>query len=79
MPKVEDLRELYAFMRETGALHVRCGELELTLPASPPRIVDVSPPPDLADEDEDRRSLEDLLYSSGVEAGPFLRAMKRTA
>jgi hypothetical protein len=64
-------------MRSEGVLYARCGELELRLEAkAPPQTVDVAPP-ESTDEDDARRSIEDLLYSSGVEAEPFLRAMRQ--
>lgn len=74
------LRELYAWMRDANVLYARCGELELRLEPQPlaPRVVTPDPPGDDEAEDE-RRSLETLLYSSGVEAEPFLRALRRKA
>lgn len=69
------LRELCAWMREERVLYARCGELELRLEAVPAPPVPAADLPD-GDEDDERRSLETLLHSSGVEAEPFLRAIR---
>jgi hypothetical protein len=74
------LRELYAWMREEKILYARCGDLELRLEPAPPPLVSSVPvatsPDTESDEDPERRSLETLLYSSGAEVEPFLRAMR---
>lgn len=65
-------------MCEVGATYARMGEVELRLetPPAPPRaVVDTPAAPD-PDEDE-RRSLETLLHSSGVDPAPFIAAAKR--
>lgn len=64
-------------MRSEGILYARCGELELRLEASPAPTSPVSPDLPSDPADAERRDLEDLLYSSGAEAGPFLRAMQK--
>lgn len=74
---LDSLRDLYTWMRESGVLHARCGEVELRLEAvAPPLPVPGPPLPDEPEEDEERRSLETLLHSSGVEAEPFLKALR---
>jgi hypothetical protein len=70
------LRELYAWMRTEGILYARAGELELRLEVQPaPRVAPVEAPSEPDDDVE--RDLEDLLFSSGVEAAPFLRALRK--
>jgi hypothetical protein len=64
------LRDLYAWMRSEGVLYARMGEIELRLgPAPSLPVADESP---LSPADEERRSLETLLYSSGSDVTPFL-------
>jgi hypothetical protein len=79
---LDALRELYAFMRDSGDVtHARCGELELRreLPPAPPVHVHVAEPPSPPDDEaeDERRSLEMLLHSSGVDAGSLMRALGR--
>ena len=71
------LRELHAFMREVGATYARAGELELRLEPLPPRVVVSDPSPSTEPDDEERRSLEALLYSTGVDPSVFADAAKR--
>jgi len=65
-------------MRSTpGVLHAKCGELELHLEPLPPPSPVVVPEPSPADDlDDERRSLETLLYSAGVDVEPFMRAAR---
>ena len=84
------LRGLCACIRSEGVEFIRVGGLELRLQratsAAPPAAIATAPhPSDHAEgasedsEDAERSSLEALLYSSGAEAAPFLRAMQRRA
>jgi len=59
-------------MRKEGILYARCGDLELRLEPVAPAPPVVTPEIPLSAEDAERRSLEDLLYSSGVDPEPFL-------
>lgn len=64
-------------MRQERISYARCGELELRLelaPAPSPAIA-ASSPEDVVDDE--RQLLEELLHSSGAEAEPFLRAMRK--
>jgi hypothetical protein len=64
-------------MREVGATYARMGELELrleALPAPPPAAFDA---PQVDPDEDERRSLETLLHSAGVDAAPFIEAAKR--
>lgn len=62
-------------MREEGILYARCGELELRL--EPPRPAPIAAPAEeLTADESERRDLEELLYSTGVDPAPFL-AMRR--
>lgn len=76
------LRELCVFLRSQHVQSLRVGELELRFEPSP-----VAPPVPLAlpspipfdekdSEDAERRSLEELLHSSGGDADAILRAMR---
>lgn len=65
-------------MREAKASYARDGELELCLDALPPAPPPPEPPPAIETvEDDERRNLEDLLYSSGVDPVIFERHLKR--
>lgn len=64
-------------MRSEGILYARCGDLELRLEPGPPAVRQAEPTMDIAPVDAEQRDLETLLYSSGVEAEPFLRALQR--
>lgn len=60
-------------MREENILYARTGALELRLeprPPAPARVVDEAP------EDPERRALEELLHSSGLDVGPLLAAIR---
>lgn len=77
MADLAALKELYAWMRDANVPYAKCGELELRLGSPAPSAV-VAPvaPADDEPDDAERRDLEMLLYSSGAEAEPFLRAMR---
>lgn len=66
-------------MRSNGATSARVGELSLTLgpPIAPFAIQQPGPlPPDESDDPE-RRDLETLLASSGVDVDAILSAMRK--
>ncbi len=67
-------------MREAHVSHARMGELELRLDPLPPPPSSESDYSPITDPDEDeRRSLETLLHSSGVDPTVFHRMLKRVA
>lgn len=67
-------------MRTEKVLYARCGELELRLEPAPPQSPHVvGPAAPVDDADDERRSLETLLHSSGVDPDIFIRALNRRA
>lgn len=71
MADLAALKELHAWMKAEGIPYARTGDLELRLgPAAPPPAALIEPP--LSDAEEERRSLETLLHSSGADITPFL-------
>lgn len=76
MATLAALRELHAFMLESRVLYARCGDLELRLEALPPLSADVEAQP-FDEGDDERRSLEAVLHSSGVDAEPFILAAQK--
>jgi hypothetical protein len=81
VPSVADLaalRELYAWMRQERISYARAGELELRIELPPPQVVPGVPTPSDPVDDE-RRSLETLLHSSGADPDLFLAAMRKVA
>lgn len=63
-------------MVEVRASYAKSGELELRLESLPPLSAGTDAPQPDPDEDE-RRSLETLLHSSGVDPEAFVAASKR--
>jgi hypothetical protein len=73
------LRDLCAWMRAERVTYARCGELELRLDPLPlPVVVDSSEsPPAEPDDDDERRSLETLLHSTGVDPSALLSRFRK--
>ena len=58
-------------MKAEGIPYARTGDLELRLgPSAPPAVTLVEQP--VSEAEEERRSLETLLHSSGADITPFL-------
>ena len=75
---LDALRELYAWMRQERISYARAGELELRIELPPSQVVPSVP--DHSDPvDDERRSLETLLHSSGADPDLFLAAMRKVA
>lgn len=64
-------------MREERILYARSGELELRLESLPPQSTSVGDTPSVDHGEDERRSLETLLHSAGVDPAPFAEALKR--
>lgn len=80
VPSLDDLRSLLTLIADFPRVRkVRfCDiELEVETSASPNTVNGPSETIDTAGEDDDRRALEDLLYSSGADPNMFLREMRR--
>ncbi|AKU97009.1 hypothetical protein AKJ09_03673 [Labilithrix luteola] len=67
MPKISELQALHDWMRSVGAVHVRDGELELTLG---PQMVRFEPSEeaqnDGTEDDEEADALRDLGLSADI-------------
>ncbi len=77
MADLSALRELYAWMVEARVSYAKHGELELRLESLPASRAETSEPQQPSDDEVARSNLDDLLYSSGADPEPFVRALRR--
>ncbi len=63
-------------MREEGVLYARVGDLELRLEPRAPKLMPVAADTEMAPEDQERQDLEEMLHSTGLDAGALLASMR---